>query len=150
LAARSLLVIGAGRIGQRVIDKMTAFMQVESFDTARDAPAVLEAKVRAADCVSLHIPLTDETRGFLSAERLSWLRDGAVVVNTARGPVIDEDALYAELSANRLRAAIDVFWQEPCAVGSPSCPPTVSSAPRTSRAPARNSSKAPRMTFSPS
>ena len=113
LAGRRLLVIGAGRIGQRVIDKMRPFMQVDSFDTARDAADALEAKVRIADCVSLHVPLTDETRKLFNAERLGWMPDDALLVNTARGPVIDEAALYAELSAGRLRAAIDVFWQEP-------------------------------------
>lgn len=113
LAARRLLVIGAGRIGQRVIEKMSAFMRVDSFDTVRDSADTLEAKVRAADCVSLHVPLTDGTRNLFDARRLGWLRDGALLVNTARGAVIDEGALYAELSAGRLRAAIDVFWQEP-------------------------------------
>ena len=113
LASRLLLVVGAGRIGQRVLNKMAAFMEVDSFDIASDAVDTLEAKVRAADCVSLHMPLTDDTRDFFNAERLAWLRDGAILVNTARGPMIDEDALYAELSAGRLRAAIDVFWQEP-------------------------------------
>jgi phosphoglycerate dehydrogenase-like enzyme len=113
LAGRRLLVIGAGRIGRRVMDKMGAFMQVDSFDSATDAGEALEGKVRAADCVTLHVPLTEETRNLFDAERLGWLRDGAVLVNTARGPVIDEDALYGELSAGRLRAAIDVFWKEP-------------------------------------
>jgi len=113
LAGQRLLVIGAGRIGQRVIDKMRAFMRVDSFDSARDPADALQAKIRAADCISLHVPLTDDTRNLFSAERLSWMPDGALLVNTARGPVIDEDALYAELSAGRLRAAIDVFWQEP-------------------------------------
>ena len=113
LAGQRLLVIGAGRIGQRVTEKMRAFMQVDSFDSARDPTDALEAKIRAADCVSLHVPLTDDTLNLFNAERLSWLSDGALLVNTARGPVVDEDALYAELSAGRLRAAIDVFWQEP-------------------------------------
>lgn len=113
LAGRRLLVVGAGRIGQRVADKMSALMQVDTYDVSRDAPDSFESKVRAADCVSLHVPLTAETRAWFDAERLGWLRDGAVLVNTSRGPVIDEDALYAELAAERLRAAIDVFWQEP-------------------------------------
>jgi len=113
LAGRRLLVVGAGRIGRRVMNKMAAFMQVDSFDSARDPADVMEAKIRAADCVSLHVPLAEDTRNLFNAERLGWLRDGALLVNTARGPVIDEDALYAELSTERLRAAIDVFWQEP-------------------------------------
>lgn len=113
LAGRRLLVIGAGRIGQRVIDKMSTFMQVDSFDTASDPIEALKTKISAADCVSLHVPLTDETRNLFDAERLSWMPDNSLLVNTARGPVINEEALYAELSAGRLRAAIDVFWQEP-------------------------------------
>jgi phosphoglycerate dehydrogenase-like enzyme len=110
---RKLLVVGAGRIGQRVRDKMQAFMQVDTFDTAHDAPESFESKVRAADCVTLHVPLNDETRGLFNTERLAWLPDGALLVNTARGAVVDESALFAELSSGRLRAAIDVFWEEP-------------------------------------
>jgi len=113
LHQRKLLVIGAGRVGQRVVDKMLNFMEVDTYDTAYDPPEVFEKKVRNADCVTLHVPLTTETDGLFNAERLAWLRDGALVVNTSRGPVIDEDALYAELSSGRLRAAIDVFWKEP-------------------------------------
>lgn len=110
---RKLLVVGAGRIGQRVRDKMQAFMNVDTFDTAHDALESFEPKVRAADCLTLHVPLNEETQGLFDAERLGWLSDGALLVNTARGPVVDEEALYAELSSGRLRAAIDVFWEEP-------------------------------------
>ena len=113
LGGRRLLVVGTGRIGQRVVDKMTAFMQVDTFDSARDAPDTFAGKIRAADCVTLHVPLTEETRFLFDAERLSWMRDGALLVNTSRGPIVHEDALYATLSAERLRAAIDVFWEEP-------------------------------------
>lgn len=113
LAQRRLLVIGMGRIGHRVMAKMKTFMQVDRFDIATDTANVFEAKVRAADCITLHIPLTPETRNLFNAERLGWMKDGAVIVNTARGPNIDEDALFAELSSGRLRAAIDVFWKEP-------------------------------------
>lgn len=113
LSGRRLLVIGAGRIGGMVAAKMRAFLAVDTYDAATDPPDRLEPLMRAADAVSLHIPLLPETRGFLDAEKLAWLRDGASVINTARGPVIDEDALHAELAAGRLRAAIDVWWQEP-------------------------------------
>lgn len=113
LACKRLLVVGAGRIGGRVIEKMLPFMQVDSFDIARDNASELEEKVRIADSISLHVPLSDETRNLFNAEKLGWMRDGALLVNTARGTIIDEDALYAELSTGRLRAAIDVFWKEP-------------------------------------
>lgn len=113
LAGRRLLIIGAGRIGQRVMDKMAAFMKVDSFDTAHDTTDVLKEKVCVADCVSLHVPLSDETRNLFDAKCLGWMKDGSLLVNTARGPVIDESALFHELNTGRLRAAIDVFWDEP-------------------------------------
>ena len=113
LRQRRLLVIGVGHIGRRVADKMRGFMEVDTFDSVHDPPSLFEGKVRAADCVSLHVPLTSDTRGMFNAERLGWLPDGALLVNTARGAVIDEEALYHELSIGRLRAAMDVFWEEP-------------------------------------
>jgi len=113
LHQRQLLVVGNGHIGKRVADKMRAFMKVETFDSAHDPSEGFEPKVRQADCVTLHIPLTSTTKELFNAERLSWMRDGALLVNTSRGPVIHEDALYDELSSGRLRAAVDVFWKEP-------------------------------------
>lgn len=110
---QQLLIVGAGRIGRRVADKMKAFMKVETFDSAFDPPEDFEPKVKRADCVTLHVPLTPVTNQLFNAERLAWLRDGALLVNTSRGQVIDEEALYNELSSGRLRAAIDVFWKEP-------------------------------------
>lgn len=113
LQSKRLLVVGAGRIGQRVADKMEAFLQVDTFDTATHSWAVFESKVRLADCVSIHVPLNAETKGLFNAVRLAWLPDGALLVNTARAPIVDENDLYAELSSGRLRAAVDVFWEEP-------------------------------------
>lgn len=113
LNRRRLLVVGNGRIGRRVADKMRVFMEVDTFDSAQDAPESFEHKIRRADCVTLHVPLTAATIALFNAERLSWLHDGALLVNTSRGPVVNEDALYAELASGRLRAAIDVFWEEP-------------------------------------
>ena len=110
---RRLLVVGNGRIGRRVADKMRLFMPVDTFDSLQDPPEAFERKVRGADCISLHVPLNGSTRMLFNAERLSWMRDGAILVNTSRGPVVDEEALYAELSSGRLRAALDVFWEEP-------------------------------------
>jgi len=113
LARQRLLVLGTGRIGGRVAEGMRHLLVVTTFDAATDDAAKLSGLVREADAVSLHIPLDDKTRGFMNAERLSWMKDGALLVNTARGPVVDEDALAGELAAGRLRAAFDVFWEEP-------------------------------------
>jgi len=113
LHQRRLLVVGTGRIGQRVADKMSAFMKVDTYDKLQDSPETFEPKVRVADCVSLHVPLDEKTRGFFNAERLAWMHEGALLVNTARGPVVNEEGLFAELSSGRLRAAMDVFWEEP-------------------------------------
>lgn len=113
LQNRRLLVVGNGKIGRRVAEKMKTLMNVDTFDVLQDAPELFEEKVRRADCVTLHVPLIPETVSLFNAERLAWLKDGALLVNTARGPVIDEDALYAELASGRLRSACDVFWEEP-------------------------------------
>ena len=68
---------------------------------------------RIADVVSLHVPLTPETHGLVSRERLALLQDGATLVNTARGAIVDEDALVDELVSGRISAGLDVFADEP-------------------------------------
>jgi phosphoglycerate dehydrogenase-like enzyme len=112
-SGRTLLVIGTGRIGGKVVEKMQKLVTVTTFDAATDPATALEALIRAADCISLHIPLMPATQGFFGIEKLAWMKDGAALVNTARGPVVDEDALFAELNSGRLRAAFDVYWKEP-------------------------------------
>lgn len=113
LASQRLLVIGTGRIGSIVRDTMCSFCQVTTFDILENSPNELQPLIEAADCISLHIPLIDETQHFFNQTRLSWMRDGASLVNTARGPVVEEEALLEELSNGRLFAALDVFAQEP-------------------------------------
>jgi glyoxylate reductase len=73
----------------------------------------LDDLLRESDIVSLHTPLTPETTGLISRERLALLRDGATLVNTARGGVVDEDALVDELVSGRISAGLDVFVHEP-------------------------------------
>ena len=113
LGSRNVLVIGTGNIGNKVCQKMKAFCEVSTFDALKNDESELEALVKAADCISLHIPLTDRTRDFFDAERLGWMKEGAAIVNTARGGVISEPALLSELETGRIFAAIDVFWKEP-------------------------------------
>jgi glyoxylate reductase len=73
----------------------------------------LDDLLREADIVTVHVPLTDGTELLLDARRLGLLHDGACLVNTARGALVDEQALVAELAAGRIRAGLDVFTHEP-------------------------------------
>ena len=73
----------------------------------------LDQLIADSDVVTLHIPLTDETRGLFDARRLRLLRNGATLINTARGQLVDESALVAELTSGRIRAGLDVFADEP-------------------------------------
>jgi (S)-sulfolactate dehydrogenase len=88
-------------------------------------PVGLDALLAGADAVSLHVPLTDDTRNLIDGRRLAAMKPGAVVVNAARGGVVDEAALAAALKAGSLAgAALDVFAAEPLKAGSPlaGCP----------------------------
>lgn len=113
LGNQQVMLIGHGNIGRMVEAKLTPSVSVTTFDVLENEPEDLEKGMRKADVVSLHTPLLDATRGLIDAEKLSWMKDGAALVNTARGPIVDEDALYAELFSRRLRAAFDVYWTEP-------------------------------------
>jgi phosphoglycerate dehydrogenase-like enzyme len=108
-----LLVIGTGNIGSRVAKKMQSFLKVETYDLLQDTATELRYLIESADCITLHIPKSEENNNFIDDEKLSWMKDGAVLINTARGTTVDEDALFKEIEAFRLRAAFDVYWQEP-------------------------------------
>ena len=111
VSGATLAVVGMGRIGAAVARRAEAFdMRVLP---VRSREGDLDAALRAADVVSVHVPLRDETRGLISRERLASLRDGATLVNTARGAVVDEDALVDELESGRIDAGLDVFVHEP-------------------------------------
>jgi len=110
---KSLLVIGTGNIGRRVVDYMRPFMHVITFDILENDISDLPTLISIADCITLHIPKTDENNAFMDKDKLAMMKNDAVLINTARGIIVDEDALFAEISSNRLRAAFDVFWQEP-------------------------------------
>lgn len=113
VSKKKVLVIGAGSIGRRVMAKLERTVQVTSYDVAASPKEDFERSIAEADVVSLHIPLTAENRGWIDGRALGLMKDGAALVNTSRGPIVDEDALYQELVSGRLRAAFDVFWQEP-------------------------------------
>jgi len=116
VSGSTLGIVGLGRIGRAVSNRAQAFdMKVLHNSRARDAEGwrELDELLAEADAVSLHVPLTDETRGLLDSRRLALLRDGACFVNTARGQIVDEDALVRELVSGRIEAGLDVFAHEP-------------------------------------
>jgi glyoxylate reductase len=111
VSGATLGIVGAGRIGSAVARRAAGFdMRIL---TVRSSEGDVDAVLRASDIVTLHVPLRAETRGLISRERLALLKDGATLVNTARGAVVDEDALVAELVSGRITAGLDVFAHEP-------------------------------------
>lgn len=125
LCNKLLLIVGAGRIGYATAQRAKAFgMRIAYVARSRHldfemAPLgahrmTLEEGLAAADMVSVHTPLTEQTRHLLNADNLRLLKKEAIVVNTARGPVIDEQALVNALDEERLWAAgLDVYEKEP-------------------------------------
>jgi phosphoglycerate dehydrogenase-like enzyme len=118
LADRTVLIVGYGSVGQAVERRLAGFeCDVRRVARrARDGVSALDALpelLPRADVVVLTVPMTDETRGMVDAGFLSRMRDGALLVNVARGPVVRTDALLAEVTSGRLRAALDVTDPEP-------------------------------------
>ena len=113
LGNKKVLVLGQGNIGSHVARKLKALVEVLTYDAIDNSIDELPGLMKQADVISLHIPLMNSTKAFIDAEKLGWMKDGAAIVNTARGPVVEEDALFKEIQAVRLRAAFDVFWEEP-------------------------------------
>ncbi len=126
VSGKTLGLIGFGSIGQLTARLARALgMDVIAFDAMMDDDhpafaehgvrcAGLDEVIRSADVVSLHVPLVDSTRGLFDAARLASMKPGAVLINTARGGIVDEVALAAALRSGHLGgAAIDVFGAEP-------------------------------------
>jgi phosphoglycerate dehydrogenase-like enzyme len=123
LHGKTLGIIGLGRIGSQLAVFGNAFgMKVIAWSqnlTAEDAKAKgaerveKEVLLRESDVISLHLILGDRTRGIIGAGDIALMRPGALLVNTSRGPLIDEAALLAALQEKRIRAALDVYDEEP-------------------------------------
>ncbi|MFD5450707.1 2-hydroxyacid dehydrogenase [Streptomyces sp. NPDC127100] len=129
LADRNVLVVGYGSIGAAIEDRLVPFEVARVARVARSARTTergpvhplteLPALLPEADVVILSTPLTEETRGLVNADFLARMKDGALLVNVARGPVVDTKALLAELESGRLTAALDVTDPEPLPPGHP-------------------------------
>ncbi len=124
LQGKTLGIIGFGRIGQRVALRAKAFeMNVIAYDPFLDAqiarrldvePVSLDDLLRRSDAITLHTPLTEQTKNLLDAERLAMMKPGALIVNCGRGGLIDEAALLAALESGQIAGAgLDVFAEEP-------------------------------------
>jgi phosphoglycerate dehydrogenase-like enzyme len=124
LADKTVLLVGYGSIGAAIARRLEVFecTVVPVARHAREGVAGWESLpelVEQADIVILIIPATAETTGLVDAKFLARMRDGALLVNVARGAVVDTDALVAELATGRLRAALDVTAPEPLTPGHP-------------------------------
>jgi glyoxylate reductase len=125
LRGKLLGIVGLGGIGRRVAERARAFGMEIAYHSRHPAPAEVVAKLGAermplerllaeADVLSLHCPLTPETHHLIGAEELAAMKPTAVLVNAARGPIVDERALAEALAAGRIAAAgLDVYEHEP-------------------------------------
>lgn len=151
LQGKTVLIVGAGSVGAEFAKRLRAFgvrtvgirasgQPHPDFDEMH-GPAALDGLLPQADVVSLHVPLQQATRGLLDKSRLELLPDGAIVLNSSRGPVVDEAALLDALDARLGGAWLDVFdieplgedsrwWQHPKALVTPHQADQVSDYPR--------------------
>ena len=121
---KTLGIIGTGQIGQELIKRARAFgMPVVAWSRSLTPQKAEKLKIQRADSIqevaescdvlSIHLAQNDQTRGIISKGVLAKLKDGAFVINTSRAGVVDEDALFEELSSGRLKAGLDVISDEP-------------------------------------
>lgn len=133
LAGKTLGVIGAGRIARALIRKVSGFglKEVVAYDpylSAEDLAQIgvrkveLDELLRTSDIISLHLHVTDETRGIINAEALEKMKSTAILINVSRGPLVDDDALLSALKTHSILAAgLDTHNREPLGADSPFC-----------------------------
>jgi D-3-phosphoglycerate dehydrogenase / 2-oxoglutarate reductase len=128
LRTRTMGLVGFGRLARAVAARTVALgMRTLAYDPyAPEQPprgvemTGLESVLDESDVISLHVPLTDDTRGLIGREALARMKSGALLINAARGGLVDEDALAEAIGSNRIAgAALDVFENEPLEAGSP-------------------------------
>lgn len=123
LKGKTLGIIGFGRIGSRLGEIASAFgMKVLAYDVidiserAREVGAevcLMEDLLQRSNFITLHVPLLPSTRNLISEKEIAQMKPGTVIINTARGGIVDEKALYTALSERKVYAALDVFDEEP-------------------------------------
>jgi phosphoglycerate dehydrogenase-like enzyme len=124
LTGKTVLIVGYGSIGRATEERLKPF-EVNVLRIGRRGREGVEPAERLddllpqTDIVVLLVPLTEETRGFFDSQRLAAMKHGALLVNAARGPVVDTDALVEALQAGRIHAAVDVTDPEPLPLGHP-------------------------------
>ena len=130
LTGKTVGLMGFGRIGRRLAELLSGFgvtilaydpyMNEEAAAERKVTPVTAEELLRRSDIVSLHLPSTPETRHFINADTLAMMKEGAYLINTARGALVDEAALLEALRSGHLcGAGLDVFETEPVAEGNP-------------------------------
>jgi len=124
VSGKHVLIVGYGSIGAAVERRLAGWEVTVERIARHEKPGVrpiteLHEALEKADIVVILVPVTDETRHMVNAEFLKSMKDGALLVNVARGPIVDTDALLAELTAQRITAALDVTDPEPLPPGHP-------------------------------
>lgn len=130
LTGKTVGLVGFGRIGRRLAELMSGFgVTILAYDPYMNEEAAKERKVQSvsleellerSDVVSLHLPSTKETYHLINKENIGKMRDGAYLINTSRGALVDEKALYEALACGKLSgAALDVFEKEPVTADNP-------------------------------
>lgn len=130
LSQKTVGIVGFGRIGRRLAELLAGFdVEILAYDPYMNAAAAAARKVTSvslddlltrSDVVSLHLPSTAETHHLINAKTIGKMKDGAYLINTSRGSLVDEAALYEALVAGKLSGAgLDVYEKEPVTVGNP-------------------------------
>lgn len=130
LSQKTVGIVGFGRIGRRLAELLAGFdVEILAYDPYMNAAAAAERKVASvsldellvrSDVISLHLPSTAETHHMINAKTIGKMKDGAYLINTSRGSLVDEKALYEALVAGKLSGAgLDVYEKEPVSAGNP-------------------------------
>ena len=131
IAGKTLGLIGFGNISKTLFSKVSGFglgsilvydpyVDDTAIIKAGGTPVPLEELLKESDYISIHAPLTEETEGMIGSSEFRLMKNSAVIINTSRGPIIDEDALYSALKGGKIAAAgIDVYKTEPLPEASP-------------------------------